>query len=167
MRKTPPHAIDLPHFLSGWKDIAAYLGRGVRTVQRYEREYGLPVRRPARKSKGSVVATKAELDAWVSASPIHEVFRLTRLPAAEGSAAEKFQNSLDQMGRLRDQMAALRAELRASVGSLRQSVYSLQGRVSRTWSAADFPVPDAEESRSPHRRSSDLAALKVVGRKAS
>ena len=27
---------------SGWKDIANYLGKGVRTIQRYERELGLP-----------------------------------------------------------------------------------------------------------------------------
>jgi len=32
--------------LSGWKEIACHLGRGVRTVQRYERELGLPIRRP-------------------------------------------------------------------------------------------------------------------------
>jgi hypothetical protein len=31
--------------LSSWKDIAKYTGKGVRTVQRWERE-GLPVRRP-------------------------------------------------------------------------------------------------------------------------
>jgi hypothetical protein len=32
--------------LKGWKDIAKYLGCGVRTVQRWEK-LGLPVRRPA------------------------------------------------------------------------------------------------------------------------
>jgi hypothetical protein len=55
---------------SGWKDIANYLGKGVRTVQRYEGEFGLPVRRPAGKHRGSVLATKAELDEWV-----HGIFR--------------------------------------------------------------------------------------------
>src|SRR5436309_1682014 len=51
--------------VTGWKDIANYLQKGVRTVQRYERELGLPVRRPAGKATGSVMATKSELDAWV------------------------------------------------------------------------------------------------------
>src|SRR5207245_11548010 len=74
-----------PQFFSGWKDIAAYLGKGVRTVQRYEIELGLPVRRPAGKSRGSVVATRAELDAWVSASPIREAFHLTRMTAGLGT----------------------------------------------------------------------------------
>ena len=33
--------------LDSWKEIAAYLGRGIRTVQRWEREEGLPVHRIA------------------------------------------------------------------------------------------------------------------------
>ncbi len=49
--------------LDSWKEIAAYLRRGVRTVQRWERVAGLPVRRigPAR---GAVYAFRSELDAW-------------------------------------------------------------------------------------------------------
>jgi hypothetical protein len=29
--------------LNGWKEIAAYVGKGVRTVQRWEKAHGLPV----------------------------------------------------------------------------------------------------------------------------
>jgi Tol biopolymer transport system component len=47
-----------------WKDIATYLNRGVTTVQRWEREEGLPVRRQEHLKKGSVFALKSELDAW-------------------------------------------------------------------------------------------------------
>ena len=54
---------------SGWKEIANYFGKGVRTVQRYERELGLPIHRPNGKSAGSVIATKKELDDWLHASP--------------------------------------------------------------------------------------------------
>jgi hypothetical protein len=54
---------------SGWKDIANYLGKGVRTVQRYERDLHLPIHRPAGKPHAAVIATKAELDGWVKASP--------------------------------------------------------------------------------------------------
>src|SRR5262252_4646350 len=43
--------------LDGWRAIAQYLGMGIRTVQRYERELGLPVRKPAAESRGSVLAT--------------------------------------------------------------------------------------------------------------
>src|SRR5262252_2299726 len=58
--------------LSGWKDVANYLGRGIRTVQRYERDERLPIRRPAGKSSAPVVAMQAELDNWITtgASPV-------------------------------------------------------------------------------------------------
>ena len=55
--------------LTGWKEIANYLRRGVRTVQRYERELALPIHRPAGKSLAAVVALQTELDNWVSKSP--------------------------------------------------------------------------------------------------
>ena len=51
--------------LSSWKDIAAYLGRSVRTVQRMEVELGLPVRRPKGHARSSVMAIPQELDAWL------------------------------------------------------------------------------------------------------
>ena len=55
--------------LSGWKDIANYLGKGVRTVQRYEREMGLPIHRPAGKRLAAVIAIQTELDKWVVSGP--------------------------------------------------------------------------------------------------
>src|SRR5262245_49997939 len=50
--------------LASWKEIAAYLNRGVTTVQRWEREEGLPVYRHQHDSLGSVFAYKHELEAW-------------------------------------------------------------------------------------------------------
>ena len=50
--------------LDSWKEIAAYLKRGVRTVQRWERSNGLPVHRLELDRQGSVFAYKPELDAW-------------------------------------------------------------------------------------------------------
>ncbi|HSB16650.1 MAG TPA: tetratricopeptide repeat protein [Bryobacteraceae bacterium] len=50
--------------LDSWKEIAAYLKRGTRTVQRWEAEEGLPVRRLQHDKLGSVYAYKKELDAW-------------------------------------------------------------------------------------------------------
>jgi CheY-like chemotaxis protein len=51
--------------LKGWKDIAKYLGCGVRTVQRWEGRLGLPVRRPSRGPRSAVVALTKDLDAWL------------------------------------------------------------------------------------------------------
>ena len=56
--------------LNSWKDIAAYMGRGVRTVQRYEATLGLPVRRAAGQERSSVLAFPHELDAWLQARPV-------------------------------------------------------------------------------------------------
>jgi|SRR5215472_2055978 len=52
--------------LTCWKDIAGYMGKGVRTVQRWEEQLDLPVHRPNGVThKSSVVAYPHELDAWL------------------------------------------------------------------------------------------------------
>ena len=58
--------------LNGWKEIATYLRRGLRTVQRWEELYELPIRRPAGKDRASVFALSEELDQWLSESWRHE-----------------------------------------------------------------------------------------------
>ncbi len=50
--------------LDSWKEIATYLGREVRTVQRWEKKEGLPVHRRLHEKAGSVYAYKSEIDAW-------------------------------------------------------------------------------------------------------
>jgi hypothetical protein len=50
----------------GWKDIASHLDRGVRTVQRWERELGLPIHRLDTGSAETVFAFREELDAWLA-----------------------------------------------------------------------------------------------------
>ena len=51
--------------LDSWKEIAAYLGRDVTTVQRWEKREGMPVHRHLHDRMGSVHGSRAELDAWV------------------------------------------------------------------------------------------------------
>src|SRR6266478_6135619 len=50
--------------LESWKEIAAYLGRDVTTVRRWEKREGLPVHRLHHSKLGSVYAYATELDAW-------------------------------------------------------------------------------------------------------
>ena len=57
--------------LNSWKEIATYLGRGVRTVQRWEAELQLPVHRPRGKNRSAVVAFRRELDDWLLCTPSH------------------------------------------------------------------------------------------------
>lgn len=56
--------------LNSWKEIANYLGRGVRTVQRWEAQLGLPVHRPAGKEHSAVLAFSSELDQWLDSRPL-------------------------------------------------------------------------------------------------
>ncbi len=77
--------------LDSWKEIASYLRRDVRTVQRWEKSEGLPVRRHLHDSLGSVYAYRHELDAWREG-------RQPALSALEAAAAR---------GRRRLQWAAL------------------------------------------------------------
>ena len=70
MSKTSPVPEALPaasagnNHLDSWKEIAAYLKRDVRTLQRWEKQENLPVRRHRQDRLGSVFAYKSELDAW-------------------------------------------------------------------------------------------------------
>jgi WD40-like Beta Propeller Repeat len=49
-----------------WKESAAFLGRGVRTVQRWEEVEGLPVHRHVHGRGGTVFAYKSELQGWAA-----------------------------------------------------------------------------------------------------
>src|SRR5260370_10277860 len=51
--------------LDSWGEIASYLGREVRTVQRWENTEALPVHRHEHKKKSTVYAYTGELDAWI------------------------------------------------------------------------------------------------------
>ncbi|HTQ96781.1 MAG TPA: hypothetical protein VMH89_08245, partial [Candidatus Acidoferrum sp.] len=51
--------------LDSWGEIAAYLGRDIRTVQRWEDDFGLPVKRLGTAKLGRVFAYTAELDRWM------------------------------------------------------------------------------------------------------
>jgi TolB-like protein/thioredoxin-like negative regulator of GroEL len=73
------------HRLDSWKEIAAYLRRGARTVQRWEREEGLPVRRLQHDKLGSVYAFADELDAWFA----QRGAQLTAAPAARAEPASE------------------------------------------------------------------------------
>jgi Tol biopolymer transport system component len=52
--------------LESWKEIAAYMRRDVKTVQRWEKREGMPVHRHVHDKMGSVYAFRTELDAWTS-----------------------------------------------------------------------------------------------------
>ncbi len=95
---------DTPGTLNGWKEIAAHLGRSPRSVQRWERDLGLPVRRIPTPDGGVIIfALIAELEAWrhaqsamfeaqdkpdsgQSASPMRSAVASETAPQSEGPA---------------------------------------------------------------------------------
>jgi hypothetical protein len=133
--------------LSGWKEIANHLGKGVRTVQRYERELGLPVRHPAHKARGSVIATRAEIDAWVSARPLRDFLplRFQTSPSHQSTITSLRENIL-LMQRLREETEALRAQLRGVIEALSTNIR--------------FAQSDAKGA--PHNPNPSLASWKDV-----
>ena len=91
--------------LTSWKEIAQYLGKGVRTVQRWEAMLGLPVRRPLGKTKGIVLADTEEIDVWVS----------TCTPLAARDAG----GEVDRLERVVSELLSQNCQLRAEIERLR------------------------------------------------
>ena len=61
-------AAEKPQMLNSWKEIASFLDRGVRTVQRWERELQLPVHRIGKGKRSPVYALAPELKFWIATS---------------------------------------------------------------------------------------------------
>ncbi len=57
--------------LQSWKEIAAYLGRDVRTCRRWEEHLGLPIHRLNGSRKARVLAYRDEIDWWLE-TRLHE-----------------------------------------------------------------------------------------------
>jgi hypothetical protein len=55
----------LDKHLNGWKEIGSYLGRTVRTAQRWEAQLEMPVHRPATRKRTAVIAYPHQLNSWL------------------------------------------------------------------------------------------------------
>ena len=56
--------------LSSWKEIAQFFGKGVRTVQRWEKTLALPIHRPPGAPSNVVLARTSDLEAWMHHGPV-------------------------------------------------------------------------------------------------
>src|SRR5271165_249986 len=72
--------------LDSWKEIAVFLRRGVRTVQRWEKQEGLPVHRHQHARLGSVFAFRGEVQSWWESR--RKDLDSERLDAAEKQGSE-------------------------------------------------------------------------------
>jgi len=101
--------------LSSWKDIARYMGKGVRTVQRWERHLGLPVRRPNGAShKSAVLLHRSDLDAWLAT-------RFSPRAAGQSLAMAKREPAASERAILRERIQVAQ-ELRVAHHALTQEI---------------------------------------------
>ena len=81
-----------------WKEIAQYLHKSVRTVQRYEQQMGVPVRRPQGRENGVVLAFSDEIDVWMRSH-------------FEGEAKSELEVLRQELAEVKEQNKLLRASL--------------------------------------------------------
>ncbi len=72
--------------LDGWKDVASHLGRGERTVKRWDVERGLPIHRVPGAGRATIYAYTAELDEWLKS-------RVAQDPEAAKEASQEADDS--------------------------------------------------------------------------
>lgn len=112
--------------LNSWKEIASYVGRGVRTIQRYEQGQGFPVHRISGSAHSSVMAFPGEIDRWLHSAPRSE-FRNPKQQACAsvGSLKALILEGADLRTQARENRIAHRAavsQLMSNIDSLRQSL---------------------------------------------
>lgn len=90
-----------------WKEIAQYVGRGVRTVQRWE-AFGLPVHRPAGRERSAVFAMEHELDAWM---------QQTKTQSSHAQNGDGDHTLIDRIQELENEVRELREQIAALNGS--------------------------------------------------
>ena len=132
------------HLLNSWKEVASYLGRGVRTVQRWEK-LGLPVRRLGTGPRSPVVANARDLDRWLlaAASVQGTDFRQTSAHLIiRGGLGE----SIEQARRLRNEMNELRQSNWNSVLRLTESLSAVEKTLS---------IPSGQSQQASRRAYSD------------
>ena len=117
--------------LTSWKDIARYMGKGVRTVQRWEMDFGLPVRRPQGSNKKAVLARPRDLDAWValrcaSRGTRHQEKGAVSQPQLSGVMALHAQ--IETARQLQQYNRLLTEEVKSQLTALREQMVQLKKR---------------------------------------
>jgi hypothetical protein len=138
--------------LSSWKDIARYMGKGVRTVQRWERHLGLPVRRPKGAAhKSAVLLDRSDLDAWMATRfslRARQKDETAQMGNLSGSARSSLREGIRTARELRHANHALTEQISKSIQTLAErcdllTTHSLQVPWCLTASAARDPLPSS------------------------
>lgn len=92
--------------LSSWKEIAHFFGKGVRTVQRWEKTLELPIHRPPGAPSNVVLARVSDLEAWMHRGSVAQI--------VQGEEADGGQQAI----------SALLADLESEVTILAEKLHS-------------------------------------------
>jgi hypothetical protein len=119
-------------FLNSWKEIASYLDKSVRTVQRMEK-IGLPVRRLSPGARASVVADVRDIDAWVRSAHAHgfafpESSRQLIFRGALFDSVQTARLLRAELMLLRESQKSGLAQLAANIARLEKTCFALQHR---------------------------------------
>jgi hypothetical protein len=114
--------------LTSWKEIACYMGKGVRTVQRWEQDFGLPVRRPAHSDKKAVLARPTDLDAWIAmrCPSRGEQEKCQEFPANTLLMRARLATTLETARILRQAQRTVCTDLCFALGALRDSLEKMR-----------------------------------------
>lgn len=122
--------------LNSWKEIAQYLDRGVRTIQRWEHGLGLPVHRIGKGKRSPVFATAAELNFWLSTVVVERPSKPPQLeptctPGTDNPRIRSLRQSCLTMRNLSHTMAENCARQRRQAALAREQIDRLRSRISR------------------------------------
>lgn len=92
--------------LNSWQEIASYVGKGLRTVQRWEREIDFPVHRVDNDSR-RVYSDTEEINQWMRRSEIATVPKVD-VHSSIVARHEKLQTLRSEVIRIREQAVILR-----------------------------------------------------------
>jgi hypothetical protein len=145
--------------LSCWKDIANYMGSGVRTVQRWEQHAGLPLRRPTSQGqKSQVLLDRHAADAWMASRRLPLIgksrkgVRVSASPRSPG-----LENDIHASRQLHEAHHALTEQVDLHVRLLAtQCALMLKLSLDAPWSGTGQVGPSAAHARVPVRYTQEV-----------
>lgn len=146
--------------LTSWKEIAHYMGKGVRTVQRWEMDFGLPVRRPHGSNKKAILARPSDLDAWVAMRCTMSERTREKAPALCARALLSAEMETARM--LRKSQRELRAELQAELATLRARLLKVWEQGCRMQPELQAPWQWVDHSVQPTSSRADGTAIPLA-----
>jgi len=115
--------------LNSWNEISRYLGRGVRTVQRWERELQLPVHRVGAGKRSPVYAVVSELKFWMVTSSAKQDLNKSGAngtKAATGPQDKRWMQLTERLYELAQLVAQNSVRHQRQARELRQRIKALQ-----------------------------------------